>query len=174
MSESGLDEVQAYMKFIQYNAELAVRNMLKDFAETHGTRVQAVDYMDDGSPIHLKIDIDPQTGSATFDFTGTGPQMLGNQNAPPAITYSAVIYALRSLVGRDIPLNQGCLAPITFIIPRFSLLSPSNKSAVVGGNVTTSQRVVDVVLRAFKVKALLKYAVSHFFLLLLLLPNIVV
>jgi len=150
VSESGLDEVQAYMKFIQYNAELAVRNMLKDFAETHGTRVQAVDYMDDGSPIHLKIDIDPQTGSATFDFTGTGPQMLGNQNAPPAITYSAVIYALRSLVGRDIPLNQGCLAPITFIIPRFSLLSPSNKSAVVGGNVTTSQRVVDVVLRAFK------------------------
>merc|ERR1711935_619864 len=64
--------------------------------------------------------------------------------------YSAVIYSLRSLVGRDIPLNQGCLAPITFIIPRFSLLSPSNKSAVVGGNVTTSQRVVDVVLRAFK------------------------
>jgi len=150
VSESGLDEVQAYMNFIQHNAELAVRSMLKDFAQTHGTRAHAVDYMDDGSPIHLTIDIDPQTGSATFDFTGTGPQMLGNQNAPPAITYSAVIYALRSLVGRDIPLNQGCLAPITFIIPRFSLLSPSNKSAVVGGNVTTSQRVVDVVLRAFK------------------------
>ena len=150
VSETGLKTIQAYMIFIQDNAEVAVRSMLKDFALAHGTRAQAIDYMDNGTPICLTVDIDPNTGSATFDFTGTGHQMLGNQNAPPAITYSAVIYALRSLVGRDIPLNQGCLAPITFKIPRFSLLSPSNTSAVVGGNVTTSQRVVDVVLRAFK------------------------
>jgi 5-oxoprolinase (ATP-hydrolysing) len=70
-------------------------------------------------------------------------------NAPPAVTYSAVIYALRCMVADDIPLNQGCLAPITFAIPDGCLLRPSAGAAVVGGNVLTSQRVTDVVLRAF-------------------------
>jgi 5-oxoprolinase (ATP-hydrolysing) len=147
--ERGLRVVEAYMKFIQHNAEATVRLMLKNFAAKHGCKVSAVDRMDDGSPICLSIDIDPGTGSATFDFTGTGPQVLSNHNAPPAVTYSAVIYSLRSLVAQTIPLNQGCLAPITFIIPEHSLLNPSSDAGVVGGNVLTSQRVVDVVLKAF-------------------------
>jgi 5-oxoprolinase (ATP-hydrolysing) len=147
--EQGLHVVDAYMIFIQENAELSVRNMLKDFAAKHGTKASAIDHMDDGSPICLAIDINPETGSAVFDFTGTGPQVLGNHNAPPAVTYSAVIYSLRSLVAQTIPLNQGCLAPIEFIIPEFSLLNPSADAGVVGGNVLTSQRIVDVVLLAF-------------------------
>jgi 5-oxoprolinase (ATP-hydrolysing) len=147
--EHGLRVVEAYMDFIQNNAELSVRNMLKEFASKHGTKVSAVDHMDDGSPICLSIEINPETGSAVFDFTGTGPQVLGNHNAPPAVTYSAVIYSLRSLVAQTIPLNQGCLAPIEFIIPEYSLLNPSADAAVVGGNVLTSQRIVDVVLLAF-------------------------
>lgn len=48
-----------------------------------------------------------------FDFSGTGPQLFGNLNAPRAVTYSAVIYCLRCMVGHDIPLNQGCLEPVT-------------------------------------------------------------
>jgi 5-oxoprolinase (ATP-hydrolysing) len=147
--EYGLRVVDAYMSFIQNNAELAVRNMLKDFAKKVGTTVSAVDHMDDGSPICLSIKIDPETGSAVFDFTGTGPQVLGNHNAPPAVTYSAVIYSLRSLVAQSIPLNQGCLAPIEFVIPKYTLLNPSDDAGVVGGNVLTSQRLVDVILRAF-------------------------
>ncbi|KAL3922607.1 MAG: hypothetical protein SGILL_002117 [Bacillariaceae sp.] len=147
--EHGLHVVEAYMKFIQNNAEQTVRSMLKGFAAKHGTTVSAIDYMDDGSPIKLSIEIDPATGSAVFDFTGTGPQVYANHNAPPAVTYSAVIYSLRSLVAQTIPLNQGCLAPITFIIPDNSLLNPSTDAGVVGGNVLTSQRVVDVVLKAF-------------------------
>eukprot|EP00978_Attheya_sp_CCMP212_P003417 scaffold7033_cov40-Attheya_sp.AAC.1 len=150
VNEHGLKTVDAYMKFIQKNAEVAVRGMLKDFATTHGSKVHAIDYMDDGSPIALTITIDKITGGAVFDFTGTGPQVLGNHNAPPAVTYSAVIYSLRSLVGQDIPLNQGCLAPIEFVIPKFCLLNPSVDAGVVGGNVLTSQRVVDVVLLAFQ------------------------
>lgn len=66
------------------------------------------------------------------------------------MTYSAVIYSLRCLVAEDIPLNQGCLAPIEFVIPPNCLLNPSPGAGVVGGNVLTSQRVVDVVLRAFQ------------------------
>ena len=150
VNEYGLHVVQAYMTFIQHNAELSVRDMLKSFASEHGSRAHAIDHMDDGTAIELTIDIDKDTGSATFDFTGTGPQVLGNHNAPPAVTYSAVIYSLRSLVGVDIPLNQGCLAPVKFVIPPNSLLNPSDDAGVVGGNVLTSQRVVDVVLRAFK------------------------
>ena len=68
--------------------------------------------MDDGTPIKLAITIDRQAGSAVFDFAGTGPQVLGNTNAPPAVTTSAVIYSLRCLVKQEIPLNGGCLAPV--------------------------------------------------------------
>lgn len=75
---------------------------------------------------------------------------LSSTNAPPAVTYSAVIYCLRCLVKSDIPLNQGCLNPVQIIIPENSILKPSPEAAVVGGNVLTSQRVTDVVLRAFQ------------------------
>jgi len=150
VGEYGLNTVDAFMRFIQKNAEISVRKMLKDFAAKNGNTAHAIDFMDDGTPIELNIKIDEATGDAVFDFTGTGPQVLGNHNAPPAVTYSAVIYSLRSLVADDIPLNQGCLAPIEFIIPEYTLLNPSSDAGVVGGNVLTSQRVVDVVLKAFK------------------------
>jgi 5-oxoprolinase (ATP-hydrolysing) len=151
VNEYGLQHVDAYMHFIQRNAEFAVRRMLKAFVTTQGTHIaHAVDFMDDGSRIELTVEIDPETGSAKFDFTGTDPEVYANHNAPPAVTYSAVIYSLRSLVDDDIPLNQGCLAPIEFVIPVNTLLNPSPIAGVVGGNVLTSQRVVDVVLKAFQ------------------------
>eukprot|EP00934_Nitzschia_sp_Nitz4_P003250 Nitzschia sp. Nitz4//scaffold289_size23394//17923//21827//NITZ4_008481-RA/size23394-augustus-gene-0.2-mRNA-1//1//CDS//3329545834//3240//frame0 len=149
VQEHSLRVVEAYMNYIQKNAELSVRNMLKAFAVKHGNKVQSEDYMDDGSPIKLSVEIEPSTGDAVFDFTGTGPQVFSNHNTPPSVTYSAVIYSLRSLVAETIPLNHGCLAPIKFIIPKNSLLNPSPDAGVVGGNVLTSQRLVDVVLRAF-------------------------
>lgn len=66
-----------------------------------------------------------------FDFTGTSPEVYSNTNAPPAVTYSAIIYCLRCLVKRDIPLNQGCLRPIQINIPKGSFLNPSRDAAVV-------------------------------------------
>jgi len=151
VQEYNLPFVQAYMNFIQLNAESAVREMLRSFIKTQpDTKVVAEDFMDDGTPIKVSITIDPETGSAVFDFEGTGPQVVGNCNAPPAVTYSAIIYSLRCLVGQDIPLNEGCLAPVTVKIPNNTILNPSVDSAVVGGNVLTSQRVVDVILKAFQ------------------------
>ncbi|XP_035981040.1 5-oxoprolinase isoform X1 [Fundulus heteroclitus] len=154
----GLDVVQAYMGYIQSNAELAVRDMLREFArrrrlqhQTRSLEVESEDFMDDGTPIRLRVQIDEEEGSAVFDFTGTGTEVWGNCNAPRAITLSALIYCLRCMVGQDIPLNQGCLAPIKVIIPPGSVLQPSQNAAVVGGNVLTSQRVVDVIFRAFEV-----------------------
>ncbi|XP_059758244.1 5-oxoprolinase isoform X4 [Balaenoptera ricei] len=154
IGQYGLDVVQAYMGHIQANAELAVRDMLRAFGTSRQARglpleVSAEDHMDDGSPIRLRVQINLSQGSAVFDFSGTGPEVFGNLNAPRAITLSALIYCLRCLVGCDIPLNQGCLAPVRVVIPKGSILDPSPEAAVVGGNVLTSQRVVDVILGAF-------------------------
>jgi len=151
--EYSLIYVQAYMNFIQENAEMSVREMLKELSKKNGLEevgsVEAVDYMDDGTPIKLKLTIDRRDGSAEFDFEGTGPEVYGNTNAPKAITYSAIIYCLRCLVNSSIPLNQGCLNPISVKVPDNCILNPSEHAAVVGGNVLTSQRITDVVLRAF-------------------------
>lgn len=151
IGEYSLSYIQTYMRYIQENAEVAVRDMLKLVASQQKSgQLRASDFMDDGTEIRLNVSIDSEQGNAVFDFTGTTYQVLGNCNAPRAITLSAVIYSLRCLVGRDIPLNQGCLKPIKIIIPEGSILCPSETAAVVGGNVLTSQRVVDVILRAFK------------------------
>lgn len=154
-----LKVVQAYMGHIQRNAEVAVREMLKSIGtrikmrRQKETDIDAIDYLDDGSPIKLHVDLDIEKGEAVFDFRGTGYEVWGNCNAPRAITLSAIIYCLRCMVGRDIPLNQGCLKPVKVIIPKGSLLDPSEGAAVVGGNVLTSQRIVDVILTAFEICA---------------------
>ncbi|KAM4065440.1 hydantoinase b/oxoprolinase domain-containing protein [Hirsutella rhossiliensis] len=151
IDEYGEETVQFYMINIQDNAERCVRKLLKDVHRRfEGRDLSGVDYMDDGSPIQLRIKIDPNDGSAEFDFEGTGPEVYGNINAPQAITYSAIIYCLRCLVSEDIPLNQGCLKPINVKIPHKSILSPSPGAAVVGGNVLTSQRITDVIFKAFQ------------------------
>ncbi|GKT45086.1 uncharacterized protein ColSpa_05267 [Colletotrichum spaethianum] len=151
IEEYGEETVQFYMVHIQNNAELCVRNLLKEVSKRfEGRDLQAVDFMDDGSPIRLKVTIDSGKGEAIFDFEGTGPEVYGNVNAPEAVTYSAIIYCLRCLISEDIPLNQGCLKPINVKIPPKSLLSPSDGAAVVGGNVLTSQRVTDVIFKAFQ------------------------
>ena len=151
MREHGGETVGLYMAKIQDNAEQCVRRLLREVHLRFGGQpLTAVDYMDDGTPIRLRISIDGDEGSAEFDFEGTGPEVYGNINAPEAITYSAIIYCLRCLVSDDIPLNQGCLKPIRVRIPAQSVLSPSPGAAVVGGNVLTSQRITDVILRAFE------------------------
>ncbi|ORX55169.1 hypothetical protein DM01DRAFT_1321549 [Hesseltinella vesiculosa] len=150
IEEYSLEVVQAYMLHIRHNAEYAVRQLLKEVAKQHNGILLAHDFMDDGTRIQLKVTIDADQGNATFDFEGTGDQVYGNTNTPESVCHSAIIYCLRCLVGQDIPLNSGCLTPITIRIPERSILSPSESCAVVGGNVLTSQRIVDVVLNAFQ------------------------
>ncbi|KAL4882942.1 Hydantoinase B/oxoprolinase-domain-containing protein [Aspergillus karnatakaensis] len=152
IQEYTLPVVQMYMRAIQSNAELAVRSYLLSTRKRLSSHLSATDQMDNGTLINLSITISAD-GSATFDFTGTGVEMLSNINAPPAITHSAIIYTLRLLIGTDIPLNQGCLSPITVILPKGSFLNPSSGPAVCAGNTQTSQRVVDVILRAFRAAA---------------------
>jgi len=153
--EFSLPIVQKYMVAIQDNAEATVRQMLRGFAERVGApyKVRSMDHLDDGSPLALEVRIDPDTGSAEFDFSGTGLQLFGNLNAPRAITYSAILYALRTMISQDIPLNQGCLSPLSIKIPEGSFLAPGPDAATVGGNVETSQRVTDVLFQCFEAVA---------------------
>ncbi len=104
------------------------------------------DRLDDGTRIRVRLQV---TGERMLvDFTGTDPAVRGNLNAPRAVVQAALIYVLRALVAERIPLNGGCLAPVVVRIPPGSLLDPPAGSAVVGGNVETSQRVVDALLGA--------------------------
>jgi 5-oxoprolinase (ATP-hydrolysing) len=109
------------------------------------------DQLDDGTPICVALEIRGE--HMTIDFAGTGSAVPGNLNAPRAIVQAAVIYVLRSLVAERIPLNGGCLDPVEVRVPEGSLLDPPAGSAVVGGNVETSQRVVDVLLGALELAA---------------------
>jgi 5-oxoprolinase (ATP-hydrolysing) len=145
--------VAAYMQHIQEAAEQKTRDALSRFPD--GCH-QFTDHLDDSSPITVKITV--KGGAATIDFTGTGPVLPGNLNANRAIVTAAVMYCLRCLINEDIPLNQGVLSPIEIVLPTCLLNPPEGDSAehsaaVVGGNVETSQRVVDVLLGAFGIAA---------------------
>jgi 5-oxoprolinase (ATP-hydrolysing) len=157
VDQYGLKKIQAYMGHVQDAAEVAIRKRLCELSHNRGMAekdtVHAKDFLDDGSPIVLALTIDRRQGSAVFDFSGTGQELWGNCNAPSAVTTSAVLYCLRCLIKKELPLNQGCLAPVQIHIPPGCLLAPSAEAAVAGGNVLTSQRVVDVVLKAFGVAA---------------------
>lgn len=140
------------MEQIQTNAETAVRKFLQKTARRIDRRkLEATDYLDNGTRIQLQISI-REDGSATFDFTGTGPEVVGNNNAPKSICLSAIIYSLRCLINDEIPLNQGCLSCIDVVNPEGSILNPSEHAAVYAGNTQTSQRIVDVILKAFDVR----------------------
>ncbi|KAL4787202.1 Hydantoinase B/oxoprolinase-domain-containing protein [Aspergillus varians] len=163
IKEYTLDTVLLYMDEVQRASENAVRELFKKTVREKGQCVfEAEDFMDDGSSIQLKITIDPNSGSADFDFTGTSPQAYGNWNAPRAISNAGIIYTLRCLVDGDIPLNQGCLLPVNIVIPDGCLLAPTKEAAVAAGNGLTNQRLVDVILKAFEVCAASNGCMANF------------
>jgi 5-oxoprolinase (ATP-hydrolysing) len=139
----GLETVSAYMGHVQANARDQVAAAIANLPD--GTH-RFADRMDDGTPIAVALTVDGNR--MAIDFAGTGPQVDGNLNAPTAVVMAAVIYVLRTLVAARIPLNAGCLLPVTVDYPKQSIIDPDPGRAVVAGNVETSQRVVDVLLAA--------------------------
>ncbi len=148
MGEFGNDVVLAYMDHIQRNAAEAVSEALLQLPDSEFRWP-----MDGGEVVQVAIRIDRAARRAVIDFDGTSAQSAGNLNAPAAICRAAVLYAFRCLVDRDIPLNEGCLAPLELRIPEGSLLNPRWPAAVAGGNVETSQCVVDALFGALGVVA---------------------
>jgi 5-oxoprolinase (ATP-hydrolysing) len=143
VDEHGLETVSVTMEQLQQAAAGKVAREIGRLAD--GLHVFE-DRMDDGTPIRVELAIEGER--MRIDFAGTGPASPGNLNAPRAVVQAAVIYVLRALVAERIPLNGGCLHPVEIAVPPGSLLDPPEGAAVVGGNVETSQRIVDVLLGA--------------------------
>jgi 5-oxoprolinase (ATP-hydrolysing) len=141
IGELGLPLVARYMAHLQDEAAERVADWIREHAPASG---RFVDALDDGTPVAVAIGAGD--GRLLIDFAGTGAEQPTNLNAPRSVTVSAVLYALRVLSGGAIPLNAGCLRPVTLRIPEPSLIAAGPGAAVAAGNVETSQRVVDVLL----------------------------
>jgi 5-oxoprolinase (ATP-hydrolysing) len=142
-----------YMERLKRLAEHQIRRALSKIPD--GEYV-AEEHLDDGTPLRVRIDIKGDT--ARIDFAGSGAVHPGNLNATPAIVSSAVIYVLRLLIEQPLPLNEGLLRAVTIDIPPGLLdppfpVDPARAPAVVGGNVETSQRLVDTLLKALGLAA---------------------
>ena len=99
---------------------------------------------------------------ATIDFTGTSAQQPTNFNAPSAVCKAAVLYVFRTLVDDEIPMNAGCLKPLSIVIPEGSMLAPRYPAAVVAGNVETSQAITDALYGALGVLAASQGTMNNF------------
>ncbi len=145
----GLDTCRTYAGALMDYSERITRQAIADIPDG---RYDFEDLLDDDGlgttdiPIRLRLTITNDT--ARLDFTDSADQVQGSVNAVRAITLSAVLYVLRSLTARDIPANAGCLRPVEVLTRKGSVVDANFPAAVAGGNVETSQRIVDVLLGA--------------------------
>lgn len=142
----GAAETLRHLQLVQDNAAAITAELLPKLREGNGMAM-----LDDGSAIRVKVR--REKGRAVFDFGGTAGRHGGNFNAPMAVARAAVIYCLRTLLGGDIPLNDGIMRRVKLIIPRRSMLRAAYPSAVAAGNVESSQNIVDAVFAALGVCA---------------------
>ncbi|WP_298260968.1 hydantoinase B/oxoprolinase family protein [uncultured Litoreibacter sp.] len=144
----GLEVVHAYMGHVQDNAEESVRRVLDVLKDCDFTYP-----LDSGAHIKVAISVDRQAREATIDFTGTSAQDPFNYNAPKAICHAVVLYVFRTLVGANIPMNEGCLKPLNLIVPEGSMINPKAPAAVISGNTEVSQAIADTLYGALGVIA---------------------
>jgi 5-oxoprolinase (ATP-hydrolysing) len=164
----GREKVSAYMGFVQDQAEAAVKGLIGQIKQDRlgglfeGTFTV---HMDQGTKVSVKIEPQGNNGDTTetllIDFTGTSPQTSDNFNAPEPVTRAAVLYVLRTLLDKNIPMNAGCLRPVTIRIPENCLLAPKPPAAVVAGNVETSQIVTNCLYGAFGVLGLAQGSMNN-------------
>ena len=145
----GAAQTAFYLDALQRYAERLMRAAL---ARIPPGRYQAEDFLDDdgyGSPpVRLRVAIQVRGDRAVVDFSGSAPACRGSVNAVMAITYSAVFYVFRCLLGEEVPASAGLMAPVAVRAPEGSVVNAQPPSAVAAGNVETSQRIVDVLLKA--------------------------
>ncbi|CAN5131594.1 hydantoinase B/oxoprolinase family protein [soil metagenome] len=149
----GASEVTTYMKKLKKYASGRMRTTLNNVTDGE---YRAVEEMDDGSGLVVSCKVNGD--SVSIDFTGTSGVHPGNLNANPSIVNSVVMYVLRLMVDEPLPLNDGLLEPVKLTIPGGMLNpefpgDPTECPAVVGGNIETSQRLVDTLLKAFELSA---------------------
>ncbi len=142
------EAVEYASQLIDYSARL----MRYTIAAIPDGSYGAEDFLDDDGvddrAVLIKVRIVVKGEQALVDFTGSAPQVTGAINAVEAITVSAVSYVFRCLVGGEVPASAGLMAPIEVIAPRGTVVNANPPASVAGGNVETSQRIVDVLFRA--------------------------
>ena len=143
-AEHGVQVVRAYMGHVHANAEEAVRRLIGRL-DDGSFRYE----LDNGAAVCVAVRVDRAARQVTIDFAGTSDQLPGNFNAPFSVVRAAVMYVLRTMIDDPIPMNEGCLAPVTILVPEGSMLRPRYPAAVVAGNVETSQVVTDALFGAF-------------------------
>ena len=149
MGKYGATEITEYMQELCAYASRMVRARLREIPDGRYTYTDVLD--NDGitdAPIEIRVAIEIEDDTALVDFTGTAQQVQGSVNAIYAITLSAVFYVFRCIAGADVPANAGCLEPIRVVAPEGTVVNAKFPAAVAGGNVETSQRIVDVLLGA--------------------------
>ncbi len=151
-ADQGRDVVAQYMAALKDQSELSVRSALRRIADGE-YRARAV--LDDGAVLAVRVNL--AGDRVNLDFSGSSGVHPGNLNATPAIVQSAVLYVLRLLIDESLPLNEGFMRAAEMTIPRGILNPPfedvARAPAVVGGNVETSQRLVNALIRALRLAA---------------------
>jgi N-methylhydantoinase B len=154
VAASGRAAVAAAMNDLK---EYAARLMTVSLRALRPGTYRAVDFLDDDGfgtrRIPLRVSIRIGNGRAVVDFTGSAPQVRGSVNANYAITLSATFYVMKCLAEEAVPANEGLMRPIRVIAPPGSIVNAMAPAAVAGGNVETSQRIVDVLFRALAAAA---------------------
>ena len=148
IDQFGIETVHAYMNHVQDNAEESIRNAIVNLKQGE------YEYeLDNGEFIRVNVKIDKKNREAIIDFTGTAPKNPFNYNAPMAVCYAVILYVFRTLVGNNIPLNEGCFKPIKIIIPNNSMINAKYPSAVIAGNTEVSQLTCNALFGALGVIA---------------------
>jgi len=153
----GIQTVAAYMAHGQRQAEAAVRQLLARLGDGQFRYA-----MDNGAEVVVAVTVDRAARHVTIDFTGSSATLPDNFNAPLPVVRAAVLYVLRTMLDDPIPMNEGCLAPVTLIVPENSMLSPTWPAAVVAGNVETSQVITDALFAAFGAMAPAQGTMNNF------------
>jgi len=148
INQFGIQTVHAYMDHVQDNAEECIRNAITNLKEGK------YEYeLDNKEFIKVDIKIDKAKREATIDFTGTAEKNPFNYNAPIAVCHAVILYVFRTLVGTNIPLNEGCFKPLNIIIPNNSMINAQYPSAVIAGNTEVSQLTCNALFGALGVIA---------------------
>lgn len=151
----GRQELSTYMSALQDHSDRMVRALIKSIPDG---RYEGEDFLDDGGlpeagpsaerGVRIRVTMTVAGDRMSIDFNGTDPQVEGSLNAVRAITLSAVYYVMRCLAPEDVPSTAGLLRPIEVLAPGGCVVNARYPAATAGGNVETSQRIVDVLLKA--------------------------
>jgi len=145
----GFENISRYSRYLIDYTEKLFRSLIKEIPDG---KYEFSDYLDDDGfdtkEIEIKVVIEVEDDQLLIDFTGSSGQVKGGINTNAAVTYSSILYVLTTLLDEEIPINSGIMRPVDLVLPPDSIINASKPCGLAGGNVETSQRIVDVLIGA--------------------------